>query len=337
MTAESAQWQGAAVNRPPPAQAEKRQQIRVSGVGRRRLGATVEAVSSPRSLGWLSIGLGAAALLAPRPLATLTGLSAHSGLLPFVGLRELASGFGLLTQADSTPWLWSRVVGDMMDLAVISSALQPSNAYRSRALGTAGVVAAIAAVDVAAAIVSSSRRGSVVAAGPFSASLIVNKTPQECYDFWRDVSNLPRFSSALDSVAQIDEQHARWMLRGALSSGVTLTVKTTTDEAGKRIAWHSVGRSDLAHAGVVRFEAAPGNRGTLVGASLWYRPPGGKAGLRIGKLVGADPRSRLREDLRRFKQLIETGEVATTRGQPSGRRSFFGRRIPEGRLSRQRI
>jgi len=331
MSSESTHWQS--VSRAAPtlhasARLERPRQVSRTRTHRSPVGTTVETLLSPRNLGWLSVALGAAAVLAPRPLATLTGLRGQSGLLLFVGLRELLSGWGLLTQQESRPWLWSRVVGDVMDLAAISPALQPRNRHRARALGTAGVVAAIAAADLAAAIAHSNRGGRAVAVGPFSEGLIVNKTPQECYEFWRDPNNLPRFSAAVDSVAQIDDRHVRWLLRGPLSQKVAVTIKTTTDEPARRIAWHSVGRSDLPHAGVVRFDPARGNRGTLVSALLWYPRSGGTAGWRIASLVGADPRSRLREDLRRFKQLLETGEVATTRGQPSGRRSRFGRWIP---------
>ena len=339
MATESQHWQSASRTAPPlPAMARLERPRHVSRTRAQRgtVSATIETVLSPRNLGWLSVALGATAVLAPRPLATLTGLRAPPALLPFVGLRELASGWGLLTQEQSSPWLWSRVVGDVMDLAVIASALTPSNRQRTRALGTAGVVAAIAAADLAAAIAHSNRGRRAVASGPFSEGLIVNKTPQECYEFWRDVNNLPRFSAAVESVAQIDDRHVRWMLRGPLSQKTAVTIKTTTDEPARRIAWHSVGRSDLSHAGVVRFDPAPGNRGTLVSALLWYPPLSGTAGWRIASLVGADPRSFLREDLRRFKQLLETGEVATTRGQPSGRRSWFGRWIPEGRKWRQK-
>jgi len=340
MSTESMHWQSASRAAPPlPAIArlERPRQVSRTRAHRGPVSATVETLLSPRNLGWLSVALGAGAMLAPRPLATLTGLRAQSALLPFVGLRELASGWGLLTQQEnSTPWLWSRVVGDIMDLAVISSALKPSNTQRTRALGTVGVVAAIAAADLTAVIADSNRGGRAVAAGPVSEGLIVNKTPQECYEFWRDPNNLPRFSAAVDSVARIDDRHVRWLLRGPLSQKVAVTIKTTTDEPARRIAWHSVGRSDLSHAGVVRFDPAPGNRGTLVSALLWYPPLSGTAGWRIGSFVGADPRSRLREDLRRFKQLLETGEVSTTRGQSSGRRSWLGRWIPGGWKSRHK-
>jgi uncharacterized membrane protein len=109
----------------------------------------------------------------------------------------------------------------------------------------------------------------------------------------------------------------------------------TADHAGQRIAWRSTEDAAVTHAGNVHFEPAPGGRGTLVRVSMHLEPPLGRAGLGVAKLMGRDPKSQTRENLRRFKALIETGEVPTTCGQASGRRSWLGRLIPEGRKSRQ--
>jgi uncharacterized membrane protein len=109
----------------------------------------------------------------------------------------------------------------------------------------------------------------------------------------------------------------------------------TADRPGERLAWHSLPGSDVLHAGSVRFEPSTGGRGTLVRVMLHYRAPAGRLGAGLAKLVGADPNSTVREDLRRFKNLIEAGEIPTTRGQPSGRRSFLGHLTPEGRKSRE--
>jgi uncharacterized membrane protein len=124
-------------------------------------------------------------------------------------------------------------------------------------------------------------------------------------------------------------QNPRWV------PSIEWDSKITGDTPGERISWRSVDGGGLYHAGVVRFEPSTGNRGTLVTTSVHIRVPGGSAGLGLAKLLGSNPRSQAREDLRRFKQLLETGEIPTTRGQPSGRRSLFGRMTREGRLSRQ--
>jgi uncharacterized membrane protein len=99
------------------------------------------------------------------------------------------------------------------------------------------------------------------------------------------------------------------------------------DRPGTLIAWRSREGAQVPNAGGVRFEPAPGGRGTRVTAELTYQPPGGHAGALVAKVLGRDPALQLREALRRFKQLMETGEIATTEGQPSGRRTSIVRRL----------
>jgi uncharacterized membrane protein len=291
-------------------------------------------------LGWLSVGLGLAALAAPHAVGRAIGMREHSSLLRAVGVRELVSGAGLLTQKDRTPWLWSRVAGDAMDLALLATGLRPSNPGRGRVLGALAVVGAIAGADLATSLRQSkrTRTGGEPVTGGHEAfveqALIVNKSPRECYAYWRDLANLPRFIRTLQSITIKDERTSHWVM---LSRGVKLEwdSEITVDREGERIAWHSLEGSSVTHAGSVRFEPAAGGRGCIVRVLMHYRPPLGRAGVGIAKLMGRDPHAEAREDLRRFKQLIETGEIPTTRGQPSGRRGWLGRLTPEGRKSRQ--
>jgi uncharacterized membrane protein len=166
-------------------------------------------------------------------------------------------------------------------------------------------------------------------------SVAINRSPAECYAFWRDLTNVPRFSSSIQSVVALDERRYRWIALGPIGMHSEWTTEFTDETPGQKIAWHTVDKGTLSHAGVVHFESAPGARGTIVHVSMHYRVPGGRPAMAIVKLLGSDPESELREDLRRFRQLIETGEIATTAGQPSGRRSLFGRMTREGRLSEQ--
>jgi len=298
------------------------------------------ASTSARNLGILSLALGAGALLMPTPLSQLTGLQQHRRLLPFIGLRELAAGIGLLSTRNPTPWLWARVVGDGMDLAtILHSLLSPQNPRRTSAAVTAAVVGAITAIDIRESVRSRNSSGAAYERSApdalVSASVIVGKSPQECYDFWRDPTNMTRISPMVESVTVVDERTSRWLIRSPLGNKIEWDCKITGETRGQRISWRSVDGGGLYHAGVVRFEPSTGNRGTLVSTSVHFRVPGGPAGIGLAKLLGANPRSEIREDLRRFKQLLETGEIPTTRGQPSGRRSLFGRMTREGRLSRQ--
>lgn len=290
-------------------------------------------------LGLLSIGLGIAALLAPRPLGSLIGMPNHSALLRLIGARELASGLGLLTQTERTPWLWSRVAGDAMDLALLGTALGPNNPGRARVMGAIAAVAGIAAVDVAASVRETSRYrplGRAEVEEPFIEHTVnVGKSPHECYAFWRDVSNIPKFSPMLEAVQALDDRRSHWVIRGPGGARFEWDSEITVDRPGERLAWHSLKGSQITHAGVVRFEPATGGRGTLVRVMMHYQPPAGRVGLGFAKVLGKDPNSQVREDLRRFKSLIETGEIPTTRGQPSGRRSFIGRMTREGRQSNE--
>lgn len=294
-----------------------------------------------RVLGYVSVGLGLAALLAPGPLGRLTGLQQHPGLLRVIGTRELASAAGLLTQKDKMPWLWSRVVGDAMDLALLGTASRPSNPGRNRALGAIAAVAALAAVDVAASLRETSRRkaprpGVKARSEPLiEHAVTVGRSPQECYAFWRDVTNHPKFSRMLESVTPLDERRSRWVLKPTSGSKVEWDSEITVDKPGEKLAWHSVGGSAVSHAGVVQFQPAPGGRGTVMRVMMHYRAPAGRLASGLAKMLGKDPNAHVREDLRRFKALMETGEIPTTQGQPSGRRSFLGRMTPDGRKSNE--
>jgi uncharacterized membrane protein len=124
------------------------------------------------------------------------------------------------------------------------------------------------------------------------------------------------------------------VLKGSGSTRIEWDSELTEDRPNERLAWRSLPGSDVTHAGVVRFALAPGNRGTFVTVMMHYRVAG-EAGRAVLRILGRDPNTTVREDLRRFRSLIEAGEIPTTRGQPSGRRSLLGRLTPEGRKSRQ--
>lgn len=289
------------------------------------------ADSLERGLGWFSMALGTAAVAAPGVVCWFAGVRSPR-LMRLVGARDLTAGIGILTQHDRGPWLWSRVVGDTFDLAALSVALaRPST--RRRAAVAVATVAGVTMLDVLAAMrISGSRalgRSLPYVAGRtdiyLERSVAVNKSPQECYRFWRSLENLPRFMQTLESVQQLDERRSRWVAKGPMAMRLEWTSEITADRPGEEIAWRTLEDSGAANAGSVRFEAAPADRGTLVRVSLHYSPVGGALGAGLVRLLGHDPQSRVREDLRRFKQVMETGEIPTTRGQPAGRRSLLGR------------
>jgi uncharacterized membrane protein len=294
------------------------------------LARSERAESLERRLGWFSIGFGAAAVAAPRAVCWLSGIRSPT-LMRLVGTRELAAGIGILTQSDRGPWLWSRVIGDTFDLAALSVALMRRN-RRGRAAVAFAAVAGVTALDLFAAMRLTSGKAGRPLPGVsgrtdiyLERSVAVSKSPQECYRFWRSFENLPRFMHSLESVRQLDERRSRWVAKGPLATRLEWTSEITADRPGEELAWRTLDDSGAANAGSVKFESAPAGRGTIVRVSLHYSPLGGAVGAGLVRLLGHDPQSRIREDLRRFKQVIETGEIPTTRGQPTGRRSLFGR------------
>ena len=156
-------------------------------------------------------------------------------------------------------------------------------------------------------------------------SIIINRSAEECYRFWHDFENFPTFMKHLDEVRITGENRIHWKVKGPAGTHVAWDAELTADEPGRYIAWHSLEGADVDHAGSVRFERAPGGQGTVVRVVLRYSPPGGAAGAWVARLFGEAPEQQIDEDLRRFKWLIETGEVPTTVGQPSGPRGVVNR------------
>lgn len=163
---------------------------------------------------------------------------------------------------------------------------------------------------------------SAVAAGAgvkVEHAVTVNAPIEEVYRFWRSLSRLPEFMNHLRSVEETDSTNSRWVADAPLGMSVEWEAEIVTDTPNQVIAWKSLEGSDVDTAGSVHFNLAPAGRGTEVRVSLKFDPPGGKFGSFVARLFGENPQQQIREDLARFKQIMEAGEVATTRGQPRGR------------------
>lgn len=149
-------------------------------------------------------------------------------------------------------------------------------------------------------------------------STTINVPPEEVYAFVRDFRNSPQFVEHLQSVDVKDDTNSHWVLRGPANSRFEWDAEVINDTPNQLIAWRSVNRPDAENAGSIRFERAPQNRGTIVRVALRLMPPGGAIGALLASLVGRDPEKELTRGLRRLKQILEAGEVATTNGQPVG-------------------
>lgn len=148
-------------------------------------------------------------------------------------------------------------------------------------------------------------------------SVTINRPVSQVYRFWRDLENLPRFMRHLESVAVRDEGVSHWVATGPAGTRVEWDARIINDVENKVIGWQSLDGSTVATAGSVNFDET--GRGTVVRVNLQYNPPAGKLGSTVAWLLGEEPTLQIREDLRRFKALVETGEIPTTDGQPSGR------------------
>jgi uncharacterized membrane protein len=152
-------------------------------------------------------------------------------------------------------------------------------------------------------------------------SVTIDAPPEQLYTFWRKFDNLPLFMHNLERVDVVDERRSYWVAKGPAGTNVDWEAEIINEIPNQLIGWRSIEGSQVDNAGSVHFTAAPGGRGTDVKVVLRYDPPAGKVGAKISKILGEDPALQVQEDLRRLKRLIETGEIPTTAGQTSGRKS----------------
>jgi uncharacterized membrane protein len=264
-------------------------------------------------LGWFSLALGGAEVAAPGLVARMIGVSNTTEnrlLLRVLGAREIASGLGILGRDRQAPWVWSRVAGDAMDLVLLGLAFG-SNASRRRNLGVATTaVAGVAALDVLAGKRQQQHDEGRRALEHISKAMTVNRPAAEVYGFWRNLENLPRFMRHLRSVTVTGPGRSHWVAQGPGGLDAEWDAEIVEDRAGEFLAWRSLPGSRVENSGWVSFRAAPGGRGTEVSLRLTYHPPAGRLGSAVAWLAGRNPEQQLGEDMRRFKQVIETGEIA---------------------------
>jgi len=136
----------------------------------------------------------------------------------------------------------------------------------------------------------------------------IDRSPEELYQFWRNFENLPRFMEHLKSVRCQDDRRSHWVVNSPMGKAVEWDAEIINDQPGQLIAWQTLSNADVVNAGTVRFELSPDGRGTLVRVLIKYDPPGGKLGAAVAKFSAENPDIQVREDLRRFKQLMEAGE-----------------------------
>ncbi|MBV8761942.1 MAG: SRPBCC family protein [Deltaproteobacteria bacterium] len=246
-----------------------------------------------KGLGVFSLGLGLAEVAAPRALARLIGVdqsAATPWILRALGAREIGHGLGIFARPKS---VWTRLIGDAIDVAYVAWAFRDGK--RSRLWPTMGALAAVGALDVLATLAAKRSEFSK----PVTSSMTINRSPEECYARWRNFSQLPQFMRYLESVTELDERRSHWVAKSPIGV-LEWDAEITAELPGRSIAWQSVS-PHMPLRGRVTFEAAPGGRGTEICVEMQTAP--------FAKLF---TRAEVNGDLRRFKQVLETGEVVVS-------------------------
>lgn len=150
-------------------------------------------------------------------------------------------------------------------------------------------------------------------------AVTIERPAEDVFAFWNHPDNLPRFMRSVERVQLLDDGRSHWIVRGPAGVPLEWDAEIINEIEDELIAWRSLPGADVASAGSVHFQPR-GRHRTEVIVTLQYEPPGGKAGATLAWLSGKSPASQLRADLRRLKQLLETGEVPTAHGQPAGER-----------------
>ncbi|HXG68754.1 MAG TPA: SRPBCC family protein [Blastocatellia bacterium] len=151
----------------------------------------------------------------------------------------------------------------------------------------------------------------------YEKSIIINKPPEELYRFWRNFENLPRVMSHLESVRVLDQNLSHWVVKAPAGMKVEWDAEVYREKENEMIAWRSLEGAQIPNAGSVHFERSPDGSGTEVRVVLNYEPPAGSVGVAIAKFFGEEPEQQIEEDLRRFKQMIESGEAFSPLTQSS--------------------
>lgn len=258
-----------------------------------------------RKLGWLSIAVGLAQVLAPRAVARLTGAPVPPALMMLCGVREIACGVGIVTRPKALPWVNARIAGDAMDLAGLAAAFAFPGVDRARLAAASAAVAGITALDVyCARDLAERERGTPLYV---ATSVTIERPAEELYRFWRNLSNLPRVMPHLQSVQVLGENFSHWIAYAPWGSRVEWDSELIDDVPAQRLAWRTVDGSDIFNAGSVRFTPNADGASTEVTVEILYVPPAGAVGAAVARLFGKDAGQDMFADLGAFKRIMESG------------------------------
>jgi uncharacterized membrane protein len=261
-----------------------------------------------KGLGMFSLALGAAELAVPRLLARGIGIEPSamtSAITRAFGAREIVAGIGVLLAPRSPFPLWGRVAGDVLDLAMLGVASTRTK-NKGRIAGAIAGVAAVTFLDVMASV--KAHKTAVRANHPVMFSVTIGKPARAVYEMFRDFARLPEFMDYLESVTELDSKRSRWVAKPfGLGKTVEWEAEITDDVPGTVIAWQSVEGESIQTKGRVTFAEAPGNPdATEVRVEMQLGVKFLGPSNAIAKFFS---KPQIKGDLRRFKQVMETGEV----------------------------
>ena len=240
-----------------------------------------------------------------------------TSLIRAMGAREIGHGIAILSRPDSAAPLWSRVAGDAADLAFLGTAYTAEYANQRRLLTATAAVVGITALDVVCAqrLGAASTSSTDTPDGRVIKAITINKPVEQVYGFWQQLENLPRFMRYVDSVEELPDGRSRWRAQGPGGVTVQWDAETIARRENELIAWRSLPGSRIHTSGTVRFRPAPG-RAARRSTSRWTSARRlAHSAARSRGSPDAIHRSSCNEDLRRLKQLLETGEIAVSEGE----------------------
>ncbi|HEX8688719.1 MAG TPA: SRPBCC family protein [Solirubrobacterales bacterium] len=277
-----------------------------------------------RFLSSFSLGLGTAQMAAPGLVNRVAGIrdDATARLWQrLVGGRELVAFAAIEAEAPQPQRaLWMRAAGDAKDMVLLALAFRDRRASTPRLIAAIGNVAGIAALDVYAALRArrAPKQPTEDEIMHVKAGITVRKPRQEVYSFWRDFQNLPSFMYHVESIEGNGSGRTHWRVKAPAGRTVEWDAELVEDRPGEALVWRSVEGSEIRNAGAVRFVDAPSDQGTEVHVEFDYEAPGGRIGEAVAKLFGEEPTQQAKDDLRRFKQVLETGFVVRSEASPEG-------------------
>jgi uncharacterized membrane protein len=288
------------------------------------------------AFGGLSTGIGVWYAAAPEHFLETIGIRPNQrrvAITRLVAAQEASVGGALMMDGRAGRWLAMRVAGDIMHGAMLAFATRaPDNDKSKLRLAWAAWVGFLV-TDVAATLMAnkiekhgafqdgphgSSEAALAVTTGGVHRSVTINRPPEDVYGFWRQLDNLPLFMKHLESVDVLDDKRSHWAAKAPLGRTVEWDAEVTEDVPNQLISWSSTGSSQIWNRGTVRFERAPGKRGTEVHVELEYAPPGGRIGSSVARILGEEPTNQISGDLRRLKQVMETGDVIVSEAVAEG-------------------